>query len=94
MNTKAMKPETLVDRLGDIQTQIKELKEAEAELKEELKIRDITEVTGDNFRFLRTDITRNSVDWKGITAEYEIPANVIESYTTRTEQTRITVKPV
>jgi len=84
----------LVDRLGQLQDQIKALQEQESVLKDELKNQGEGVQVG---QYYTSDVKlsqRTTVDHKAVYAELQVPAALIAKYSKSTAVISINVKPI
>jgi hypothetical protein len=84
----------LVDRLGQLQDQIKALQEQETLLKDELKNQGEGVQVGQYYTSEVKLSQRTLVDNKAVFAELSVPADLIAKYSKTTAVISINVKPI
>ena len=94
MTTVINKALSLVDRLGELQAEIKKLQDQETILKDELKNQGEGVQVGQYYTSDVKLFQRTTVDHKGVYAELSVPAALIAKYSKSTAVISITVKPI
>jgi outer membrane protein TolC len=94
MTTTIQKALSLVDRLGQLQEEIKALQEQEAAYKDELKNQGEGVQVGEYYTSDVKLSQRTIVDNKALLTELEVPAALIAKYSKTTAVISINVKPI
>lgn len=81
-----------VDRIGEAQQQISALQAEIAQLKGQLLSAGITHSATDRFVFFTIDCEVTRVDYKGIVKYLEPSPQIVEQFTTVSDQRRVTCK--
>jgi len=94
MTTTIQQALSLVDRLGQLQEEIKALQEQEAAYKDELKNQGEGVQVGEYYTSDVKLSQRTIVDNKALLTELEVPAALIAKYSKTTAVISINVKPI